>query len=74
MSEIHRRGLLRASVSSTDARKSRVRRWYIVLIHSMPTCYWAVEDEANAGTRPFDAWTYCQVRTEVWVRPASIFP
>jgi hypothetical protein len=24
-------------------------RWYIVFIHSMPICNWAVEDEAEWG-------------------------
>ena len=32
-------------------------RWYIVFIHAMPTGHWAVEDEAEARTRPFYAGT-----------------
>ena len=38
----------------------------------MPTSNWAVEHEAKAGTRPFDAWI-CLIRPGVWVRLVATF-
>ena len=70
------RPIPRATSRKRKRRTPQIRRlrWYIVFIHSMPTCIWAVEDEADMRTRPFYAWTSFESPTGSLGPPHLDFP